>query len=72
MSKTVTFNVHFHGYMATIAVPKDGQQIAYATLDFISGCVTLNADGGCVRAPKIADLKPLLLTCNETSTISRK
>jgi hypothetical protein len=57
MSKSTSFNVLFIGYMAQI---QKEPQVVYASLDFVSGYATLQADGGVVNVPRIGDLKPFV------------
>jgi hypothetical protein len=46
VSKVSRFGVAFVGYTANIFGLKNGREIEYATLDFVSGCAILKADGG--------------------------
>jgi hypothetical protein len=62
MTKGVTFKVLFIGYMAQV---QDARRDVCATLDFVSGYVTLHADGGQVSAPRIADLKPFVASLGQ-------
>jgi hypothetical protein len=57
MSKGATLDVLFIGYMAQI---ENRQRIVYARIDFISGHVILEADGGHVHVRRIRDLRPFV------------
>jgi hypothetical protein len=54
------YAVKFVGYSAYVIARKNGREIQYATLDFVSGAAALLAEGGCVVVPKRIDLRPFL------------
>jgi len=48
MSGIVKYGVKFVGWIAKIVAPKNGKEIEHATLDFVSGSVSLMATDACV------------------------
>jgi len=69
MSKGASFNVLFIGYMAQI---QKEPQVVHASLDFVSGYVTLQADGGVVYVPRIRDLRPFVSSLRQDIDELRK
>ena len=57
MSTTSRFGIKFIGYIADIIALKNGCEVDYATMDFVSGGVILKATGGFVSVTNRADLE---------------
>jgi hypothetical protein len=60
MGKDLRFGVKFIGYSAEVIALKGGNEIDYATIDFVSGAVILKAEHGYVMTPKRIDLAPFV------------
>jgi hypothetical protein len=60
MPREPRYGVKFVGYSANVIARKNGRDVEYARLDFVSGAAFMRADGGWVTVPKPTDLKPFL------------
>jgi hypothetical protein len=60
MPREPRYGVKFVGYSANVIARKNGRDVEYARLDFVSGAAFMRADGGWVTVPKRIDLKPFL------------
>ena len=60
MSRNFRYCVKFVGYIAEILALENGKEIEHATLDFVSGSVSLMAADACVLVPRRADLMPFV------------
>jgi hypothetical protein len=60
MPREPRYGVKFVGYSADVIARKNGRDVEYARLDFVSGAAFMRADGGWVMVPKRIDLKPFL------------
>jgi hypothetical protein len=56
MSRNFRYGVKFVGYIAEILALENGKEIEHATLDFVSGSVSLMAADALVLVPRRADL----------------
>jgi hypothetical protein len=59
MSRIFRYGVKFVGYSAEIVALKNGKEIEHATLNFVSGSVSLVAADAFVVVPRRADLSRL-------------
>jgi hypothetical protein len=60
MPREPRYGVKFVGYSAEVIARKNGRDVEYVMLDFVSGAALMHADGGWVTVPKRIDLKPFL------------
>jgi hypothetical protein len=60
MPREPRYGVKFVGYSAEVIARKNGRDVEYAMLDFVSGAASMHAHGGWVIVPKRIDLKPFL------------
>ena len=60
MSRNFRYCVKFVGYIAEILALENGKEIEHATLDFVSGSVSLMAADALVLVPRRADLMPFV------------
>jgi hypothetical protein len=60
VSKISHFGAYFVGYKVKIVALENDVEVDYAMLDFISGCVMLNATDGHVSVPKLSELAPFV------------
>jgi hypothetical protein len=60
MPREPRYGVKFVGYSADVIARKNGRDVEYAGLDFVSGAASMCADGGWVTVLKHIDLKPFL------------
>jgi hypothetical protein len=65
------YGVKFVGYSANVIARKNGRDVEYARLDFVSGAAFMRADGGWVTVPKPIDLKPFLKASQNRERASR-
>jgi hypothetical protein len=60
MPRQAMYGVKFVGYSANLIARKYGREVEYATLDFITGGVSVMGNGGWVAASKRIDLERFL------------
>jgi hypothetical protein len=60
MTSKAMYRVQFLGYSAKVLANIKGVEVDYATLDFVSGCTGIHADGGWVTAPSRIELGPFV------------
>jgi hypothetical protein len=70
MPRQAMYGVKFVGYSADLIARKYGPEIEYATLDFVSGSVSVHGNGGWIAVSKRIDLGPFVKSLPElTSTL---
>jgi hypothetical protein len=62
MGHKLQYGVRFIGYLAQVIARKYGREIDYAQVDFVTGSVSIHADGGWVTVQNRTDLEPFLKT----------
>jgi hypothetical protein len=68
MPRQVMYGVKFVGYLAVVIARKYAREVEYATLDFVSGSVSVHGNGGGIVVSKRIDLGPFVKSLPELTS----